>query len=181
MMRCWRSCNGPHRAMRAWLVLRPFAIDAHTHFEGALIPLEAQFLRRYEELGEHGCVSLHSDPDQRFMATKGKDTLYCVIRKNHPLYSIPHHRWLVPRETLATNTYVVYGGQSQHGETTSFMFDRASFGFPPRARHHMFFQAGDGMSLPSIGVALLWMLMHPLLPRERDAMKRSIILSCFVG
>ena len=139
-------------------------------------------MRCYEEQGcEHGVVSLQSDPDHRLMATKGKDTLYCVIRNNHPLFSIPHHRWLVPRETLATNTFVVYGGQSQHGETTSFMFDRASFGFPPRARHHMFVQAGDGMSLPSVGVALLWMLMHPLLPREREEVQKPFILSSLLA
>ena len=118
-------------------------------------------LNGYIDGGHTDCVlSLSQNPAEMPTSNFGKSTLHTLIRNNHPMFSPAHQRWMVPREALASNTYAVYRHLSQHGETTSFMYQREAFSLPPRKRHCIFMQAGDGMSLPSIGVALLWALPH---------------------
>ena len=123
-------------------------------------------------------VGLHGNPDERAASNKSKPILQTGIRNNHPMYSTVHFRWRTPRETLTTNTHVVFAHLSQCGETTSFLFDRSAWGFPPRSRRHMFAQAGDGMSLPSVGAALLWYLLpHNLIPGSNEVLNSSPLLA----
>ena len=49
---------------------------------------------------------------------------------------------------------------------------------PPRMRHHMYGQAGDGMSLPMISVALLWLYSQFELPMTTEP---SVVMSGFLG
>ena len=79
-----------------------------------------------------------------------------IIKQNFPQYSPRHHRWLVPFETLTTNLMVGYARFSQHGEKSSFCFDRQAFGYPSRKRNIVFEQSGDAMNINMIAVALAW-------------------------
>ena len=146
-------------------------------FSLVLSGYEAQNLRRYEQnFGGQGVCNLLQNPLTRPVTNSTKPYLQTLIRNCFPMYSHEFKRWLTGRESLATNCYVSYPCLSQHGEQTSFMFDWADFGLPPRQRHHLFAQAGDGMSLPCVGLALLWYLHLDL----RDTAQESLQVSPFL-
>ena len=131
-------------------------LHPRSSFQQVFINQESNFLQGYLDLGvSRGVLSLMQDPTGQPCYSVGK-TLGCMIANNWPQYSVEHDRWLVARETLLTNTIVAYSFLSTLGEGSSFLKSREAYGFPPRLRHHMFHQAGDGMSAPSAGSALLW-------------------------
>ena len=135
-------------------------------FSGALTAWEARQLKALTHAaggGEDGAtwvVSLWQDVDFKVVSNQGKRTLHTLTKQNFPMYSLKSKRWLTPTEALATNMLVVTPALSQFGEMSSFCFDRSDYGMPPRSRSAMFFQAGDSMSLPCVGVALLWYHCH---------------------
>ena len=107
-------------------------------FSGALTAWEARQLKALTHAaggGEDGAtwvVSLWQDVDFKVVSNQGKRTLHTLTKKNFPMF----------------------------GEMSSFCFDRSDYGMPPRSRPVMFCQAGDSMSLPCVGVALLWYHCH---------------------
>ena len=135
--------------------------DPSVQFERVLIPNELRRLERYIEMGPVGVCSLQQDPDTRISCNHNRATVHCMIKKNFPTFSVEHHRWMTPLETIATNTVVVNASLSVFGETSSWMRTRESFGLPARKRHAMFEQVGDGMSLPCVGLPMLWFLIQP--------------------
>ena len=56
---------------------------------------------------------------------------------------------------------------SGFGETCSFQYDRARFGFSPRRRGAMLHQAGNSFNPAVVGVASLWVLLQ-MLPSQDD-------------
>ena len=148
------------------------------NFELLLLPDETTRLNGYKELVGSNCVySLRNNPEELAMSNAGKATLHCVLKSNFPLYSAEHRRWLTPMETIAANTYVVSPSLSRFGETTSFARKREDFGLPARRRHCIYEQAGDGMSLPCIGLALLWLLIQDIEPTGARVIEASPLLS----
>jgi site-specific DNA-cytosine methylase len=175
-----RVTSKAHGTFHAWLDLD--GGEERLDFSQVLTATESVHLADYMNLlgsagtaadNPDGCAvcSLTQNPANRPCHNKGRRTLSTVIKNNFPQYVPSAKRWLTPLETLASNTHVSYPALSQFGETTSFCYNRADYGFPPRARHHMFNQAGDGMSLPSVGLALLWyhsqnMIVESILPHS---------------
>ena len=150
---------------------------ALTDFSLVMNAWEAANAKGYLELGAQNSVcNLGQHPELRPVCDWDKPYLHTLIRNCFPMYSHAHKRWLTGRESLAAHCYTCYPSLSQHGEKTSFMFERADFGLPPRQRHHLFAQAGDGMSLPSVGLALLWYLHLDLGPTPQESLQSSSFL-----
>ena len=148
-----------------------------TTFSVVMANYKVQNLNGYLELGAQDCVcSVGQNPKSRPLCSRDKPYLHTLIANCCPMYSLEHKRWLTGRESLATNTYVCCPALSQHGEATPFLFERADVGLPPRGRHHLFAQAGDGMSLPSVGLALLWYLHLELGPTPQESLQSSSFL-----
>ena len=82
--------------------------------------------------------------------------LNTVIKSNFPQWAEEFQRWLVPFETMSTTNIVCYERHSIHGENSSFVYDRAAYGFPPRKRHCVYEQAGDTMNAAAMGITLMW-------------------------
>ena len=135
------------------------------NFEDALAAWERRHLETYMTMFDldsqnHNldmyAVSLRQNPEQRLQHNAGRPTLHTIVKQNFPTMLLGEHRWLTPIETMATNAFVVRQSLSHFGESTSFMRSRSEFDFPARVRRKVFEQAGDSMSIPSVGLALLW-------------------------
>ena len=150
-------------------------VTDETTFEDVLNYWEFYNVQKYEELlgGDRFAVQLHQDAGvvPTHNANMGRN-IHTIIKNCWPCWSQVHKRWMSPMETFACHQYPVF--TSIHGETCSFNQSRESHNLPPRKRNIMFEQAGNGMMLSCVGLALLW--FH-LFARQAKAGDASMIKS----
>ncbi len=121
--------------------------------------VEADWVAKYARMCPDGAaIALSQNPYNQPMHNRGnaKGALHCHYGC-FPTWSLPDAAWLTPLQSISSNCYVVDKSLSAFGESTSFCFERPDT-YGPRARTATFEQAGDGMNLVDVGVALAWWL-----------------------
>lgn len=139
----------------------------------ALNSVERDWVEKYEQIRPEGVCLLGQDPMVHPHCTKAAN-LMTVIR-NPQLYW--HHkrlRWMSPRELLTVHNYPTVPAHIVMGQTSCFNYDRQSFNFPPRRRLSMIRQAGNGMNVSVVDVALQFIWVHSIALQKTATVPRSM-------